>query len=268
MNENYYVHGYSKLESSRLQDQAVTLTELLHHDTLYPPGHKILEAGCGIGAQTITLAKKSPDAFFTSIDISEASLNDARELIKRNKIRNVQFQVANLFNMPFEPESFDHIFLCFVLEHLPNPLAALKCLMKVLKKGGSLTVIEGDHDSAFYHPKSQYAQKTIDCLIHLQEQMGGNSLIGRELYPLLNKTGFKNVIVNPRFVYADDSLPEMVDGFTRKTFIAMIEGVKEKALSSNLLDEKTWNKGIEDLNKTAEGEGTFCYTFFKATAIK
>lgn len=69
-----YVHGYDPRENIRLQDQASTLVELLHSDTIYPDGSKVLEAGCGVGAQTITLARNSPDAHFTSIDISESSV--------------------------------------------------------------------------------------------------------------------------------------------------------------------------------------------------
>ena len=67
-----YIHGYDPRENIRLQDQASTLVELLHSDTIYPSGSKILEAGCGVGAQTISLAGNSPDAHFTSVDISES----------------------------------------------------------------------------------------------------------------------------------------------------------------------------------------------------
>ncbi len=51
-----YVHGYSAGEETRLQDQATTLTGLLHADTRYPAGSRVLEAGCGVGAQTVILA--------------------------------------------------------------------------------------------------------------------------------------------------------------------------------------------------------------------
>ena len=63
--ENGYVHGYSARESERLADQAQTLTELLHHDTHYPAGSRVLEAGCGIGAQTVILARnrRTPTAY-------------------------------------------------------------------------------------------------------------------------------------------------------------------------------------------------------------
>ena len=65
-----YVHGYSEREALRLSEKAETLENLLHHDTTYPPGAKVLEAGCGIGAQTVILAKNNPEAKITSVDIS------------------------------------------------------------------------------------------------------------------------------------------------------------------------------------------------------
>ena len=69
-----YVHGYSGREAMRLVDQAMTLTELLHHDTHYPAGARVLEAGCGVGAQTVTLAARIPGAAVLSIDIASASI--------------------------------------------------------------------------------------------------------------------------------------------------------------------------------------------------
>ena len=69
-----YVHGYEPTEARRLQDQAATLVELLHSDTAYPEGKTVVEAGCGIGAQTVTLGRNSPKAPIRSVDKSEASL--------------------------------------------------------------------------------------------------------------------------------------------------------------------------------------------------
>ncbi|MCE7697500.1 MAG: class I SAM-dependent methyltransferase [Methanobacterium paludis] len=137
-----YVHGYSNKEAHRLADQADTLTGILHSDTAYSPGSKVLEAGCGVGAQTVSLAKNSPEAEITSVDISRESLDQAELLINSEGIVNVNFQQADIMKLPFQDNSFDHIFVCFVLEHLPNPEYALQNLKRVLKKGGSITVID------------------------------------------------------------------------------------------------------------------------------
>jgi SAM-dependent methyltransferase len=263
-----YVHGYSVRESTRLADQASTLTELLHADTRYPPGSMVLEAGCGVGAQTVILAGNSPRASFTSIDISEESLAEAQRRAQEADVTNVTFQQADLFDLPHPPAHYDHVFVCFVLEHLPNPVGALEALTRVLKPGGSITVIEGDHGSTYFHPDSDHARRAIQCLVELQRQAGGDSLIGRRLYPLLAQAGYRDVKVSPRMVYTDAGRPALVDGFTRKTFTAMVEGVGEQAVGRGLVDEASWTAGIRDLHRTAEDDGTFCYTFFKAVGLR
>jgi ubiquinone/menaquinone biosynthesis C-methylase UbiE len=263
-----YVHGYSEREGQRLQDQAQTLAELLHHDSVYPPGSRILEAGCGVGAQTVILAGKNPGCQIISVDINPHSVVAARAAVERAGFSNVAFQTGDLFQLSFPPGSFDHVFVCFVLEHLSQPERALEKLRLVLKPGGTLTVIEGDHGSTFFHPFSPEAWRTIQCQIDLQAAAGGNALIGRQLYPLLRRAGFESVEVSPRFVYVDSSRPAWVQGFTKDTYIAMIEGVKEPALAAGLIQPDAWEQGIAALKQSADENGTFCYTFFKGRAIK
>jgi SAM-dependent methyltransferase len=255
-----YVHGYTEPEARRLGDQADTLAALLHDGTAYPAGSRVLEVGCGVGAQTVHLVARSPDAHLTAVDVSEASLEQARARVGPG----VEFRRADLFTLDGE---YDHLFVCFVLEHLPEPEKALTHLKTLLRPGGTITVIEGDHGSAFFHPRSENAQAAIDCLVRLQAEAGGDGLLGRRLYPLLAGAGFGDVEVEPRTVYADASKPDLVTGFTRDTFTAMVEGVGETAVARGLTDEAAWARGIADLYRTTREYGTFHYTFFKATAF-
>ncbi|MDD2709562.1 MAG: methyltransferase domain-containing protein [Verrucomicrobiae bacterium] len=265
--DHRYVHGYSEREDVRLQDQAGVLAELLHAGVRYAAGERIFEAGCGVGAQTVLLARNSPRARFLSVDISGDSLRAAARRVRRADIRNVDFQQTDLNDLPFPPGSFDHVFVCFVLEHLSKPLFVLRRLKRMLKPGGSLTVIEGDHDSTLFHPWSEKAWKTIQCLIDLQARAGGDSLIGRQLFPLLKQAGFRKVKVSPRFVYADASRPEWVRGFTRNTYIAMVEAARDEAIRQKMISPAQWREGIRDLRRAAGKSGVFCYTFFKAVAV-
>jgi SAM-dependent methyltransferase len=267
LNPPSYIHGYTPKEAQRLADQASTLADLLHADTVYPPGSKVLEAGCGVGAQTVILARNSPQAHITAMDISPASLSAARARIAAAGCLNVTFETGDIYHPPFTPGCFDHLFLCFVLEHLPDPLGALRSLKPLVRKGGTLTLVEGDHGSAYFHPDSPAARRAIQCLIQIQAGLGGDSLIGRRLYPLAVEAGFRNVQVSPRLVYVDGSRPKLIEGFTKQTFAAMVEGVREPALRQGLIDEPTWNQGIADLYRTAQPDGVFCYCFFKARAL-
>lgn len=263
-----YVHGRDARESERLKDQAEALIDLLHRDTSYPAGSLILEAGCGVGAQTVTLAQHSPGARFVSVDVSAESIAQAKSTVDEAGLTNVQFGQADLFALPFCEESFDHVFVCFVLEHLSRPVEALQGLGRLLKPGGSITVIEGDHGSTYFHPDSSAARRAIQCQVELQRRAGGNALIGRQLYPLLIEAGLDEVHVSPRMVYVDASRPDLVDRVTKKTFTAMIEGVRAAAIDAGIIEPEAFDAGVRDLYRTAEANGVFCYTFFKGVGAK
>jgi SAM-dependent methyltransferase len=263
-----YVHGYSPRESERLTDQAQTLSDLLHQDENYPAGSLVLEAGCGTGAQTVILARNNPAARMVAVDIVPDSLEQARAAVKAAALANVRFEQADILQLPFPDATFDAVFVCFVLEHLAEPLKALQELKRVLRPGGTITAVEGDHGSAYFHPDSVPARTAIQCLVDLQKEAGGDALIGRRLYPLLRQAGFTQIRVSPRVVYADASRPEMVEGFTRNTFTAMVAGIEDTVLRKKMMDPVQWHQGIADLHLTAGPDGVFNYTFFKARAVK
>ena len=127
-----YVHGYTEPEARRLGDQADTLAALLHAGTAYPAGSRVLEVGCGVGAQTGHLVARSPGAHLTAVDVSADSLAQARQ-----RVPGVDFRRADLFDLDGE---WDHLFVCFVLEHLPEPGKALAHLITLLRPGGTITV--------------------------------------------------------------------------------------------------------------------------------
>jgi SAM-dependent methyltransferase len=195
--------------------------------------------------------------------VSAASLAEAQRRVDSDGLINVELRQADIFALPFDGASFDHVFVCFVLEHLSRPVEALAILNGLVRPGGTLTVIEGDHGSTYFHPDSAAAHEAIQCQVALQREAGGNSLIGRELYPLMTAAGLDAVRVSPRMVYVDASRPELVDGFTRKTFTAMIEGVREPAIGAGLIEPERFDAGVRALHRTTEADGVFCYTFFK-----
>ncbi len=263
-----YVHGYSGREARRLGDQADALAALLHDGTAYPPGSRVLEAGCGVGAQTVHLVSRSPGVRLTAVDLSQASLDQARAgLAAAVPAARVLWRRADLRDLPFPDAAFDHVFVCFVLEHLRDPCAALAGLRRVLRPGGTLTAIEGDHGSAFFHPDSAHARAAIAHQVVLQAAAGGDAHLGRRLGPLLAEAGYARVGVEPRTVYADGTRPALARAFTRDTFTAMVESVRDEAVAAGLATPADFDRGVADLRRTAEPGGTFHYTFFKATAV-
>ena len=233
---------------------------------MFPPGSRVLEVGCGVGAQTVHLARNNPGCAITSVDLSAASIAEARRRVEARGLDNVTFLQADLGDLPFSPASFDHLFVCFVLEHLRDPAAALRRLAGQLAPGGALTVIEGDHDSYFCHPSSPAVDAAVAALVELQRRAGGDATIGRRLHPLLVEAGYASVAVEPVPIYADPSLPALASGFTRATFRAMVAGVEADALAGELVSPAAWAEALHLLDEAA-GRGTAFYAFFRATAV-
>lgn len=264
-----YVHGYSERETQRLCEQAEILETILHNGTEYPAGTRVLEAGCGVGAQTRLLVKRSPQTVFTCIDISEVSLSSAKKLKEQEGFENVTFLQENVTEMSFSDETFDHIFVCFVLEHLNEPVVALTELKRVLKTGGTLTVIEGDHGSCFWHPQTPESVAAWNGLITAQRRQGHDPNIGRRLTPLLSEAGFDLRICKPAWLYADRLNPDLRNGMVDHIIVPMVQSAEQQILTENLVPKKVYRQGICDLSRVDEiAEGTFFYTWFKAVAQK
>lgn len=272
-----YVHGYHPAEGLRLHDQARTLADLLHHDTHFAADSSVLELGCGIGAQSIELLRRNPGIRLTCVDRSPESLRSAEARLNSDNSEAdaegpaVRVLQADLYDLPhpsgpLQAQSYDHVVICFVLEHLTAPEDALDRARRLLRPGGTMTVIEGDHGSTAFHPDSTAARDAIDCQVSLQRGAGGDPDIGRRLYPLLAGAGFIDVDVTPRQVYVDGSRPDLAQGFVRDTFTAMVAGVRTPALAAGLSTPQHFDRGIADLLRTAETDGVFSYTFYKAVA--
>jgi len=264
-----YVHGYTPGETRRLLEQALILEDLLHSDTIYATGSSVLEAGCGVGGQTQILCRRSPDAKFTCIDISEESIQQAEIMARDTGIANAIFQQADINSLHFQPESFDHVFICFVLEHLPDPVSVLKNLSNLLKPGGTLTLIEGDHGSGFWTPESPESRKAWDGLVRSQLDHGHDPDIGRKIYPLLKTTGLEIELVEPRWVYADQSNPKLLNGVINQIIAPMVFSAEMQVLETGLMNKNDWETGLKDIRNVAlHPEGTFFYTWFKGIARK
>jgi len=130
-------------------------------------------------------------------------------------------------------------------------------------------VIEGDHGSCFWYPQTEASLKVWQCLIKSQARLGHNGLIGRELYPLLQTSGYQVEDVSPCWVYADANFPEFLDGVVNKIIVPMVETAKSQSLELTLIDELSWQKGVSDLRESGNPpQGTFFYTWFKALAVR
>jgi ubiquinone/menaquinone biosynthesis C-methylase UbiE len=115
------------------------------------PGMRLLDGGCGPGTVTIDFAADT-DIEVVGIDVEQNQIDLARTQAAARRVSNARFEVANLYALPFSNEYFDAVFLHGVLEHVQDPVKALREVRRVLKRGGVVGACHADFGGFILEP--------------------------------------------------------------------------------------------------------------------
>jgi SAM-dependent methyltransferase len=163
------------------------------------PGLSVLDCGCGPGSITIDIAKCVSPGSVVGIDLGATQIERAKAAAAAAGLRNVSFQTGNSYALPFEANSFDRVFSHALMEHLSDPLRALKECWRVLKPGGVIGVCSPDWGGFVLAPPSSGLDRAISAYIGLQSRNGGDVGIGRKLGAYLTSAGFSDVRMSARY---------------------------------------------------------------------
>jgi ubiquinone/menaquinone biosynthesis C-methylase UbiE len=153
-------------------------------------GMRLLDCGCGPGSITVDLGQTVAPGEVIGIDLREDALAQGRALARERGIANVAFQTASVYQLPYPDGSFDAAFACAVLQHLAAPLAALKEIRRVLKRGGVIGIVDGSSTITFRYPTNSLLD-TWDRLRALErEHSADRPSDALHLRALLREAGF------------------------------------------------------------------------------
>jgi len=204
-----YLHGFDASEQQRLRDQAVYLSEFVHEGIPLTNCRHLLEIGCGVGAQTKLLLKKFPEMRITGIDFSDAQLQQARiflaDELAQGRVTLVQGDARNL---PFSDASFDGAFVCWVLEHLSQPLRVVQEAFRCLQPGAPIVCTEVMNFTLQSSPVCEALQKYWHALNTRQLQIGGDPNVGLKLGAFLDAAGFRDICTEPLVRFFDRRAPQ------------------------------------------------------------
>ena len=156
-------------------------------------GFKILDCGCGPGSITCGLAKAVAPGPVTGIDVEITQTREVLSGCNSAGVTNLEFVQGNVYDLPFPDESFDGVFAHALLQHLQDPVRALKEMRRVLKPGGIVGVRDDDRGSLIIAPYDARVIRLIDLLEKLVLHGGGDARIGRRHREVLRKAGFEKI---------------------------------------------------------------------------
>ena len=187
-----YTHGQSKLMTRALGQRTVT-----SHAAFFIPylhsGMSLLDCGCGPGSITLGFAKLVTPGEVVGVDMAENQLEQARANAQEQGVANLRFEMANVYDLPFPDHSFDAVFSHAVVEHLGDPLQALKEMRRVLKPGGMLGIRDADRAGEIFWPLDPVLVNVLEMWNRLLKHNGADPFIGRRLRSLLNELGLRRV---------------------------------------------------------------------------
>src|SRR4051812_44510160 len=167
------------------------------------PGMRLLDVGCGPGSITRGLAERLTPGQVIGVDLSAETLDAARQDANARGLGNLEYQEADLYDLPFADASFDVVFAHQVLQHLRQPATALREMQRVVRPGGLLAVRDVDWGTASYWPADPWLDRFVEVLFKTWNRNGGEPRMGRQLRGLFNSANLTDVrITSSTWSYA------------------------------------------------------------------
>ncbi|HJY76751.1 MAG TPA: methyltransferase domain-containing protein [Burkholderiales bacterium] len=196
------VETYTPGHSGAVSDFMARRTLASHGAFFAPylrPGLRLLDCGCGPGSITLGLAAHVDPGEVVGIDFAPDQIARARQAAAREGRRNVRFEAANVYSLPFENGRFERVFSHALFEHLADPQKALRELHRVLAPGGVIGLCSPDWGGFLASPPSPHLSRALDAYIALQTGNGGDVQAGRNQGLHLAAAGFEAIELSARY---------------------------------------------------------------------
>jgi SAM-dependent methyltransferase len=187
-----YTHGHheSVLRSHRWRTAVNSAGYLLPH---LNPGDRVLDIGCGPGTITADLAALAAPGRVTALEVTDAALDLARTEIATRGLTTVDFAVGDVHTLDVPDDSFDVVHAHQVLQHVGDPVAALREMRRVCRPGGLVAARDSDYSGFVWFPQLPELDGWMDLYQKVARGNGGEPDAGRRLLAWAHAAGFTDV---------------------------------------------------------------------------
>lgn len=265
--EKKYIHGYTATEQERLREQALVIERPIYGYIDFSKVRDLLEIGSGVGAQTEVLLRRFPNLSITGVEYEALQIKKAQENMVAlgygpEKVKFIQQDATKLHL----DKTFDAAFICWVLEHIPDPVRVLISMKPFLKPGAMVSVTEVFNSSFYTYPYLPAVMDYWEIYNQYQVTIGGDPQVGAKLGALLDEAGYKDIELRSGGFHLDKRKPE-----EKKTVFTYWKNLMSSGAPSliqeGLITEKDFKAMQEAMDSLKEmPESIFYYRFIQATA--
>jgi len=158
------------------------------------PGRRILDVGCGLGADAAAMAKLvATGGAVVGVDGSQAMIQEARR--QHGAVEGLSFEVADAAHLPFDDASFDACRIDRVLQHIADPAPVVREMARVLRPEGVLVAYDNDWETLTVDAADRELTRTV---LNAWCDRFPSGWIGRRLVPLFLQAGLHDVVASPK----------------------------------------------------------------------
>ena len=263
-----YLHGFTQGEQRRLYHQARFMEHRVHDRLPFQRTRRLLEVGCGVGAQTEILLRYFPELHVTGLDAAEPNLEQARAFLSALPFAGSRFDLVlgDAGRMAFEAEAFDSAFLCWILEHVANPALVLSEVRRVLRSGAPVVVTEVQNATFFLDPYSPNTLAYWTAFNDHQLALGGDPFVGAKLGNLLLRNGYRDIQTEVKTVHLDNRTPGERAEFLAYWTDLLLSGAPSLLQAGKVAGDVVEGMKAELAEVAHHPDAVFWYSFVQARA--
>ncbi len=192
MSGDVYVHGHheSVLRSHTWRTIENSAQYLEHHLTT---SSNLLDIGCGPGTITIDFAMRLTKGTVLGIDISHEIVKKAKIASKESGLDNCSFDTGDTYNLDFADNTFDIVHAHQLLQHLTDPVAAIKEMRRVVRPGGVVALRDADYGGMIWAPADPKLDEWMDLYQRMTKKNNVEANAGRYLFSWATQAAFSSV---------------------------------------------------------------------------
>lgn len=268
MSEFPYLHGFTQDEQDRLRSQARFGEHTVYQNVNLSEVRNLLEVGCGVGAQSEIILRRFPDLKLTGLDRSQKQLSTAQQRLDSLPYAQGRFHLLEMdaTNLNFKPGTYDGAFLCWILEHVPDPIRVLSEVRRVLNPGSAVYITEVMNSSFFLDPYSPNVWKYWMVFNEYQLEQKGDPFVGAKLGNFLMQLGYKDIKTEIKTWFYDNRSPQL-----RKDHIDYWEKLLLSASDALIEAGRIEPEVVEGMKQemarvSSDPNAVFFYSFVQASA--